>query len=235
MFALKDHPVPEGSDHGLGHVMRPDPRDAAFPLGAALGEPMPDPLEETVRHELGPITDQGREFSCVGHACALFIRSAPRLTTPGPDPRELYLAAQGIDEFDGEEPAYQGTSLRAGMTALQQMGFLGSEPGGGFRWTRDPLEVWRFILERGPVVLATDWFEGMHAPDANAWARPTGANLGGHCYLAYGVCGPIRALLCANSFGERWGDAGTFRLALSDLTWLLENGGVACSAVEIAT
>lgn len=224
--------MPAGSAHGLGHVMRPDPRDAEFPLSTVLGDPLSDPLEESVRHELGLITDQGREFSCVGHACALFIRSAPRLTTPGPDPREIYLTAQRIDEFDGEEPEYQGTSLRAGMTALQQMGFISSGTEGGFRWTRDPLEVWRFILERGPVILATDWFERMHVPDPNTWARPTGANLGGHCYLAYGVSGPLRALLCANSFGERWADRGTFRLALSDLTWLLANGGVACSAVE---
>ncbi len=95
--------------------------------------------------------------------------------------------------------------------------------------------LWKYVLTRGPVVLGSDWFEGMNRVDNNGFVALSGARVGGHCYLCYGVSASDRAFLCANSWGKTWGDGGTFLFRFDDVRTLFwRQQMVACSAVESA-
>ncbi len=105
---------PDGK--GLGRLHAPDERDARFPLRALVAEP---PAQRQFRYFIvGPVLDQGSTSSCVGHAWRAFLSAAPLMTRGGPDALALYRRAQEVDEWPGAEPAYYGTSVRAGAKVL---------------------------------------------------------------------------------------------------------------------
>jgi hypothetical protein len=218
-----------GKAHGLGYVYTHDAGDYDYPMSPHVGEIDVDPMTQTQVYALGPILDQGKTQSCVGHSWALFISSAPRLTSAGPNPYHIYRKAQQLDESPGEEPLYYGTSVRAGAKAMQENKWIK----GDYVWAEDVRVLWKFILTRGPVVLGSDWYEGMNRLDKNGFANLTGDRFGGHCYFCYGVSSDHRAFLCANSWGKSWGRKGTFLLRYDDVRQLFfQKSIVACSAIE---
>jgi hypothetical protein len=73
----------------------------------------------------------------------------------------------------------------------------------------------------------------MNRVDNNGFVALSGARVGGHCYLCYGVSASDRAFLCANSWGKTWGDGGIFLFRFDDVRTLFwRQQMVACSAVE---
>ena len=220
-----------GESHGLGHVPTIDDGDFKYPMSPHVGEIDGDPMTMTQVYALGPIMDQGETQSCVGHGWTLFITSAPRLTSPGPDPYRIYHQAQKLDDTPGEEPLYYGTSVRAGAKVMQQQNLIK----GDYVWAEDVRVLWKFILTRGPVVLASDWYLGMNKVDKKGFVNVSGERNGGHCFLCYGVSSEDRAFVCANSWGKKWGLDGTFLLRYDDARQLFfQKSLVACSAVENA-
>jgi len=218
-----------GEEHGLGHVHTYDAGDFAYPMSPHVGAIDGDPMTQSQVHALGPILNQGKTQTCVGHGWTLFVTSAPKLTSPGPDPFRIYHEAQQLDDIPGEEPKYFGTTVRAGAEAMQQDGWIK----GDYVWAEDARVLWKYVLTRGPVVFGSDWFEGMSHPNSNAIVDLSGARVGGHCYLCYGVSASDRAFLCANSWGTNWGDGGTFLFRFDDVRTLFwRQQIVACSAVE---
>lgn len=219
-----------GEEHGLGHVHTYDAGDFAYPMSPHVGPIDGDPMTQSQVHALGPILNQAKTQTCVGHGWTLFVTSAPKLTSPGPDPFRIYHEAQQLDDIPGEEPKYFGTTVRAGAEAMQQDGWIK----GDYVWAEDARVLWKYVLTRGPVVFGSDWFEGMSNPNSNAIVDLNGARVGGHCYLCYGVSASDRAFLCANSWGTNWGDGGTFLFRFDDVRTLFwRQQIVACSAVEI--
>lgn len=220
---------PSGTSHGLGHVPTIDDGDFKYPMSPHVGEIDGDPMTKTQVYALGPIMDQGESQSCVGHGWTLFITSAPRLTMPGPDPYKIYREAQKLDDTPGEEPLYYGTSVRAGAKVMQKHGLIK----GDYVWAEDVRVLWNFILTRGPVVLASDWYVGMNKVDNKGFVSVSGHRFGGHCFLCYGVSSDDRAFICANSWGKKWGLDGAFLLRYDDARQLFfQKSLVACSAVE---
>ena len=218
-----------GDEHGLGHVYTYDAGDFEHPMSPHVGEIDGDPMTQTQVHALGPILNQQKTQSCVGHGWTLFVTSAPQLTSPGPNPYRIYHEAQQLDDIAGEEPVYFGTTVRAGAKAMLQDGWIT----GDYVWAEDARVLWKYVLTRGPVVLGSDWFEGMNRVDNNGFVTLSGARVGGHCYLCYGVSASDRAFLCANSWGKTWGDGGIFLFRFDDARTLFwRQQMVACSAVE---
>jgi Papain family cysteine protease len=218
-----------GEDHGLGHVFTHDDRDFDYPMSPHLGEIDVDPMTQTQVYALGPILDQGKTQSCVGHAWTLFVTSAPRLTQPGPDPYRIYHEAQQLDDTPGQEPIYYGTSVRAGAQAMLKDNWIS----GDYVWAEDVRVLWQFILTRGPVVMASNWYTGMSQPDKNGFVSLKAPRMGGHCYFCYGVSADDRAFVCANSWGTSWGLGGTFLLRYEHARQLFfEKSMAACSAIE---
>lgn len=137
---------------------------------------------------------------------------------------EFYREAQKVDEWPGED--YAGSSVRAGAKVLQARGLVSE-----YRWAFTLDDVVLALLEVGPVVVGTDWYEAMFEPDEDGFLRPEGAVAGGHAYLLNGVSVGARKLRIKNSWSKSWGVNGRAYLDFQDFEELLA-GGEACLAME---
>ena len=207
--------------HGLGRKCCPDARDQAHLMSAKLmvvGRPL---------HKRWPLWwhgDQGDTPMCVGYGWHGLLRAYPHLQRD-PMPIPLYHAAQLNDEFRGED--YEGSSVRGGAKALKLAGKLT-----GYAWAFDLETVLNWIGNHGPVVLGTDWFDGMMTADATGLVVPSGDLAGGHAYVAIGYDDPSHRLLCQNSWGKDWGLNGRFFLHYDDAEALIATNGEACTPTE---
>ena len=167
--------------------------------------------------------DQGYTPSCVGFAWAHWLAAAPIRQLV--DPMGIYMLAQFLDEWDGQD--YEGTSVRAGAKVLRSLGMVEE-----YRWAWRAKDVIPVLLEIGPVVVGTDWYDGMEEPDEKGFIDLTGEVLGGHAYLLRAVNVKKRRVQITNSWGTEWGRNGRAWLGFDDLDVLLRTEGEACLAVE---
>lgn len=220
-------------DPRLNWVPRFDPRSRAYPVRALI--PVP-PKRRNKTWRLGPILDQGQEGRCVGMGWAAEALATPvavRLKWVAQDiPREpldfadfVYRSAKLVDEWEGEN--YDGTSVLAGAKAMESLGLVKE-----YRWAFSLEDVIDTVLDKGPVVVGTSWYEGMYDPVGGV-LRVTGDVVGGHCYLVVGYrvappeTGGEDALVIQNSWGTDWGTGGTALVTLSDMRTLLTDGEAA--------
>lgn len=226
--------MPEPDDdtlggHGLGRLPAPDDRDNGYPVARLLAAA---PVLPAYRywHPGAWSGDQGRTSMCVAYSWTHWLKAGPDTQRAHvPDPAPLYAEAQRVDEWPGEEPAYQGTSVRAGAKVLQARGYVGS-----YWWATTADEVAAAVLGVGPVVVGTDWHAGMNRPvRGDGWRmHATGPVLGGHAYLLDGYSTKTRLFRCKNSWGRGYGNRGFAWLPADTLDLLLARHGEACLAVE---
>lgn len=210
---------------GLGRIVVPDDRDRAFPMKAALELAVPPrPARKTWR--IWWKGDQGDTPMCVGYSWHGFLRSLPLLQRD-PSALWIYKRAQQIDEWPGEE--YEGSSVRAGVKALQEKGLIKN-----YVWAYNVDTIVEWLARNGPVVLGTTWYEDMFTPDRNGVVVPGGRIAGGHAYEAIGYDDPTEMIICQNSWGDPWGLNGRFKISYDDLNELLKDQGEACAATEQA-
>lgn len=222
-MALKKH-------KGLGRVGTRDHRDLMY----QMSELLPPTTERTFRYwwDEGYWGDQGHHPACVGFAWLHLLEDGPVTQEPRTkgetrfDGLEIYREAQKRDEWAGED--YEGTSVRAGAKLLRERGLISR-----YYWAWDVATVERALLDLGPVVVGTDWFEGMFTPDEDGFVHPTGAWVGGHAYLLNGVNVKERKVRAKNSWGRNWGENGQFWLHYDDLATLLARYGEACVPTEV--
>ena len=220
-------------EHGLGRLVAPDERDAAYPMRAAIERAEPpaekptEPFPGDYYWPLWPPLDQGAEPHCVGFAWRHWLSYAPILTAGGPDAATIYCEAQKLDEWPGE--SYSGTSVRAAAKYLQSLGHIAN-----YYWAQGIEDVADFVRTRGPVVVGTDWYASMSRPLPNGLVAVSGRAVGGHAYLVYGYSTSSRLFRCCNSWGMTWGQGGGFWVTWSDMAQLLARGGEACAAIEKA-
>lgn len=217
--------------HGLGRIVIPDPRDDEFPMAKMLRK---SKKKSQVRnHYSWWKGNQGGTSECVIYALTAFFESSPvsysrSLGRYRGKPRPLwnmtsmYHKAQELDPWPGISPVYEGTTVRAGVKLLQKLGFVGE-----YTWEFKDLDVFdRILMERGPVVVGTNWDEGMSTPDSKNFIAPGGENLGGHAYLVNGISIPHNRYRIQNSWGTGWGDKGFAYIRRPELhKLLLEEGG----------
>jgi hypothetical protein len=145
----------------------------------------------------------------------------------------LYGECQKVDEWPGED--YEGTSVRALFKVLQGKGYVEK-----YGWAFDVGTVADWIIQKGPIVLGTDWFSGMMDTDEQGFIHASGYAVGGHAYLAKGVnrkkvCpdGTLGAVRLINSWGLGWGQYGYAWISFRDMQTLLDRDGEAATALEI--
>lgn len=160
---------------GTGLLYSYDARNADYPVAAAL-DPTAAPVSRQWR--LNHRVDQGQTPRCVGFSLAQELNSEPVEVAisdyTGPN---IYNLAQKLDEWPGE--GYDGTSLLAGLKALQQYGAVTE-----YRWAANVNDVVNSLSQIGPVVMAGPWLSGMFTPVAEGRVPITGtAGNIGHCYL----------------------------------------------------
>jgi hypothetical protein len=183
-----------------------------------------------------PVLNQGKEGACVGFGVTNELRFNP-VPIMGLDERfareQIYWPAQHIDDWEGgsysgANPFYEGTSVRAGLEAAQELGYVGE-----YRAANNEYEM-ALAMTLGPVIIGVDWYEGMFRPDKRGYIKPTGAKMGGHCCLVIGLKvtrGPSGSgyYTIYNSWGPTWGDKGTAKIRRVDMARLLDDGGDAFS------
>ncbi len=215
-------------DHGLGRRFAPDPRDANFPMRAAL------PAAASLRtyrywNANGWWGDQGQTPECVAYAWCHWLEDGP-VTQPGPgpivSPDTLYREAQALDEWPGSD--YDGTSVRGGAKAAAARGFVRS-----YHWASTLDEIVQALLEVGPVVVGVNWYEDMFDPDEAGLLHVGGAIAGGHAFVLDGISVTHRLIRMKNSWGRTWGQNGFAYLGFPDVARLLAEDGEACLAVEV--
>jgi len=169
--------------------------------------------------------DQKATPHCVGFAWSHWLASAPIRHWLNPD--GLYTICKKYDEWKGTN--YDGTSVRAGAKVLKMLGLIDR-----YEWAWDVDTLLDAVLERGPVVVGTNWYKGMDRPGADAVLSATGPNYGGHAYLVTGVSKERGLFRIKNSWGQNWGKNGRAYIPFDDMNTLIEKDGEVCLAVERA-
>ena len=220
---------------GLGRLPSPDPRDRNFPLRAAV------PRNLTGRRywwDSGAWLDQGSTGTCVGHGWAHWVEDAPRSPVGTIDPFQIYRDACLLDVWpeNDDQDLDWGTSVRAGAKVLQNRGVVSS-----YLWAFNLQTVIDAVLSKGPVVVGTNWYEGMFNPmwvtSADGTPRKTirirGDVMGGHCYTLNGVSTTAQVFRLKNSWGRLWGAGGRASISFDDMERLISEDGEAAMAVQI--
>lgn len=209
-------------DRVFDRVFRPDPNDKKFRMprgrrrrrdrGARYWRP-------------GPLLDQGFTSGCVGYSIAGIAGAAPVRNTILGD--GVYWLALRVDEFEGEDD--EGTSIRAGLKVIEKLGLIDK-----YLWAWDLDSVVSYLLNDGPVLLATYWFEGMNEINTKGFVEPTGELVGGHAYYLRGVNVRQRRVTMRQSWGP-WGinDSGDAYISFDALDELLTNEGEAVGIKEL--
>jgi hypothetical protein len=145
---------------------------------------------------------------------------------PAAEPTLLYHEAQKIDEWPGEN--YDGTSVRAGAKILQTWGYLQS-----YYWAQSINDIVQALLEKGPVVVGTNWYSSMFDPNSKGILSISGQIAGGHAYVLNGINTKLGLVRMKNSWGRGWGINGRAYLKIEDVARLLNEAGEACLATEV--
>lgn len=232
------------AERSFGRLEDPDDRDCDHLMQMVLSAEAeaPPAIVESISYRTGPILDQGKTSTCVGHGWRAFLSGAPIQTSRGPAPFSIYDAAVKIDQWtenDRDVNRVYGTSVRAAAKMLQQWGFLER-----YVWAFSAEDMMNWMLAgKGGVVIGVNWYEGMMAPDAEGFLRTTGRTLGGHCVYVYGANRKAGIFGIQNSWGPNWGGwknpiggqrtgAGKGRISFEDMDKLIKAKGEACTAAE---
>jgi len=167
--------------------------------------------------------NQGATPHCVGFAWMHWLTNSPIVNWI--DPHGIYRIAQQFDEWKGT--AYDGTSVRAGAKVLNWLGLIKE-----YQWCWDLQTLISTVLEKGPVVVGTEWLGGMEKPDSHGIIQAIGASLGGHAYLITGVSVPRGLFRIKNSWGRGWGKGGRAYISFEGMEKLIGMDGEVCLAVE---
>jgi C1A family cysteine protease len=218
---------------GKGRIVSFDPQDKQYAMRSAA------PLEVTRDKWFwgtGSVLDQGSTSHCVAYSTEQWLVSEPVKNKMYLKPSELYKLCQLNDEWEGQEPAYLGTSVRASMKVLQAAGLIGA-----YVWAFDAETIRRWVLMKGPVIVGTNWYSDMYKPNRfTGFIRPTGRPDGGHAYLIRGADDTVKApdgtkgaFRIINSWGVNWGQQGKAWLSYKDMDGLIKNQGEAVTATEV--
>lgn len=212
--------------HGLGRIYQPDDRDNNYLLELATQRSsVPSKI-----WDLNVVLDQGQTPMCVGYSTAGWIVAAP-VVNPLPDPVAVYHDAQLVD---GSPLPHEGSTVRAAMKVLQSKGVVSQ-----YNWAFDLTTVINYVLEKGPMVVGTNWYRSMFSVDTNYNIGISGKIAGGHAYIFIGADQNhknkrgIGAFLIQSSWGKLWGNNGRAWLSFANVDRLLREQGEAAVATEL--
>jgi hypothetical protein len=217
----------EVEDPRLGRLVQFDERSRGFGIAARVSDLPIKPKGWSVRWWL----DQRREGACVSFAqhhdaVASPARSYfPSVAVAERLAMERYQEMKRIDPWPGED--YDGTSVLAGAKVMQSLGYFKE-----YRWAFSLDDVLRALSNEGPVILGTNWYEGMYDVDAEGYVHPTGEVVGGHSFLLSSVSPGYKRVRIWNSWGADWGFNGRANLSFDSLEQLLHESGEALVPVD---
>lgn len=227
-ITLRDGSTTE--DPRLDRVIEFDPLSLdQYPISAYLTErQIEKPRSYQWAIDVPAPLDQGREGACVGFAFThdLVARPAPVTGLTSAYALSVYRRAQDLDSFPNSQP---GTSVLAGAKAMKERGFYSE-----YRWVDSEAELASAVGYKGPVIVGTNWYEGMYRTDRNGWITPSGRLVGGHAWLIYGVSITGDFYYMINSWGRGFGTNGRGRVARSVMRELWSRRGEGCVPIRTA-
>lgn len=173
----------------------------------------------------GPVTNQGRLGSCVGHGIVSDTMASPVRVKFNQPPDKIadtvYFRAQHVDQWPGEN--YEGTSVNAGMTIAREYEWIDA-----WYWAKN-LDDLRIGLDTGPVVIGVSWTTGMSYPDEDGYIDASGDLYGGHCVAVTGYSADYNGdgpkFRIRNSWGRSYGRGGDAYIAPDELNKVVFEGG----------
>lgn len=235
------NPLRDGSvawDGRLDRLISFDPKSRNFPVTfakPAAAMPLSDRLWRLSAAKMG---DQGHEGACVEFGISHELAARPVEVTLAQlrrirDNHLIYWQAQREDEWPGGSypggvPAYEGTSVLAGMKVTAALGFYDE-----FRWAFTDDERVAAVVHEGPLVCGCWYTDEMFSPRPSGLVHTGGNDAGGHCMAWIGVQfghklpGEPRMDLAvlAQSWGLTFGDHGRIYVKLTDWLALLKRDG----------
>jgi len=225
---------------GLGRLPAKDPRNSAFALPRLAPQ-----AGRKVWGFPGTVLNQGATGTCVAHAAAHFIHCSPRPHRAFLDAFQLYRETVLLDEYPGNDSeAYDpnnshlqyGSSGTGGAKALHKRGLIS-----GYLWADTLENAIQWILQRGPVMVGSNWYDGMFSPSPEGYVKISGSVAGGHEYLVRGVSTKRGVAWAVNSWGPTWSPrisgrslpSGHFLIPFEVLERLFREGGDIVSPLEI--
>lgn len=216
----------------FGRIYKEDSRDLKFNVGEILETNTMPEIPEKFWWAKGWIGNQGATPECVAYSWSHWFEDGPVIqdtiagrAKPVYNTTELY---ETFRKYDGIEGNYAGTTVRAGAKTLQKLGIVEE-----YRWAQTIEEVINTVKYLGPMVVGTNWMEGMNHPtSAQHIIRPTGRSTGGHAYLLNGINMDKELFRIKNSWGSTWGYRGIAYIRFRDFEKLLNDRGEACVAFE---
>lgn len=134
--------------------------------------------------------------------------------------RRLYSDVTAVDPFPGQWPSDDtGSDGTTVGKVLKARGWISE-----YTWCFSADEVLAALMT-GPVLTGVGWREPMFYPGSDGLVTVAGPVAGGHEFEIVGYDAAQQVLLCANSWGTGWGEAGYFRLRLADYRELLADQG----------
>lgn len=197
------------------------------------------PTINSVRHQrTSPILDQdltityqGQTYdgtgSCTGNAATGDLGTQP-LTAPSSivldetTALNIYSAATQIDGFGDPFPTNdRGSSGLAVAKVCQKQGYIS-----GYQHCFSLNDMLK-ALQVTPVIVGTNWYDSMDAPDVNGLVGVSAqaSVRGGHEYEAIGVDVQKQLIEFVNSWGAGWGIQGHFFMSYDTVTRLLGEQG----------
>lgn len=228
-------------DERLGRLVQFDEESRNYPVRALL----PTTGLRGRTWGLNIWLDQGQTSACVGNSRTYDLAASPKpIKKPDGTPLDedfaqaLYNLAKKYDEWPGE--AYEGSSVLGGCKASQALGFIGE-----YRWAFGIDDMLAALAHLGPVVVGTNWLNGMFDPQPNGLVRINMSDsvAGGHAYQARGVIVSdsyksellgkgqnrkgVPLIRWRNSWGKSWGVNGEFFTWADEFEALLKADGEA--------
>jgi len=214
-------------DRRLGRLVKEDPRDREYPV-RMLFPRRKTKLTKRVWDDSVWSGDQGQTPECVGYGTVHFLEAGPVLQNPPHpclNPHRLYQEAQKVDGFP---LPHDGTTVRAAMKVLKGQGYASA-----YHWATTLSQTIDTLLNLGPMVVGTNWYEGMFYPTKTGLLNLTGELAGGHCYLVMGVDTVKERFQIKNSWGMSWGLKGHAYIRFKDFARLLKEQGEAAITTEV--
>lgn len=204
-------------DLGLGRIPSADIRDERYPMRALLPRAASTRRARTWDLPYDAL-DQGGTGTCTAHAAVQALMCAPFRHAParlGFTAFQLYregILHDGWPQNDPEatSPADNsglqfGSDGRAMAKALEVRGWISE-----YRWGWTVEDIIEWLLERGPVMIGTNWYDSMFNVDHEGRIKigPTSPIAGGHETVLRRVSKPRGLFLLRNSWGRRFNGTG---------------------------